>query len=533
MPPSTATALPPMRLLLLLLALLLAAPGVAHASIQKDPLVKKAVQRIGEVETAESSLPAGDAAAADALLKRLAWADKRLGAVVQQGTAEWKAAKARHDAVKTKIETKKASPAPRTPPKGTPPGKTPPKGKTPPPPAPGGTPAYDHQKLVLLNQDVTREFNNTKILRLENFLDGNRVRGLQKAIAKFKQRLAAFPAADANVKVVAGNVESLESMVQGCLDRIAADREAAPAVTARLDTLFDRYGKKDFPATLEPPFREGQIRAWARELQRRRDVFLPEDLAWLETVRGNVVVGTNRVNSAISNLTVSVKRQLRESEDYVVQGMDGRARDGAEFAKWILETDPKDRNQVLSRVLGKGRFDENMTRLREASHFVDMARILDEELKRTGAPDRDAQDKGIARGIEQLKELARLTLSEVRMPKAASEDPKLLEIAAETLKRKDYEVGEWKRLVINAPLVEKSKREAWLDPGTVRSTITLYDYVWEQFQVTTVEEVDGELWLFANTLKRYSSGDSTTPVGRWILSRRFELTPILAENVGN
>lgn len=529
-----------MRLALLLFLLpvssapaLAAHPTAALASPAQDPLVKKALQRITEVETSEASLAAGDVKAADALLGRLAWASKRLGAVVQQGTAEWKAAKARHDAVKKKIEAKRSAPAPKTtPPKGkTPPkpGTAPPKGKT--PPAPSGGPAYNHKDLVRLNEDVTREFNNTKILRLENFLDANRVRGLQRDIAKFKTRLAAFPQGDSNVQIVAGNVKGLESMVQGCLDRIASDREAAPAITARLDGMFAKYGREEFPARLEPPFREGQLRAWARELQQRRDVLLPADLAWLEQVRGNVVVGANRFSSAISNLTVSVKRDLQESEAYVVQGMDGRAKDGAEFARWILETDPKDRNQVLSRVLGKGRFDENMARLRAAAHHVDMAKILDEELKRADAPDRGVQAKEIERGLVRLTELARLTLSEVRVPKAVSEDPALLKTAAETLRRKDYEVGAWKRLVINAPLKEHTRREAWLDPGTVRSTITLYDYTWEEFQVTTVEEVDGELWLFANTLKRYSSGDRTTPVGKWILSRRFELTPILAENV--
>jgi hypothetical protein len=39
------------------------------------------------------------------------------------------------------------------------------------------------------------------------------------------------------------------------------------------------------------------------------------------------------------------------------------------------------------------------------------------------------------------------------------------------------------------------------------------------------------VWLFFNLLKYYHSGDPTTPVGRWILSKRFESTRILPENV--
>lgn len=529
-----------MRLLTLLLALLAVtlAPRAAGAPRgSQDPLVAQAVKRIAEVEAAEAKLQAGDVAGADRELNRLAWAGKRLDAVVQKGTAEWKAAKGRHDAVKQKIEAKKAAPAPKTPPGGTPP-------KTPPPTPPGGTPpqgtppktppagpAYDHEKVVRLNEDISRAFENLKLLQFKNFLDDNRVGGLRREIEGFEERLAAFHADHPNVKIVAENLENHRKLFQVGVDRVAADAKTAPEIRAKLDVLFDKYSDEDFPTRIEPPYSEGQVRAWARELHRRRTELLPADLEWLRSVSGNVVVGANRFLSVESNLTGSVQLRLEESQRYVVESLDGRARDGVEFAGWILETDTKDRDQVLNRILGKGRFDENMARLREAAHFVAMAGIMDGELARKDAPDRAQQTKRIDAAIVRLRELARLTLSEVRLPKSASEDPELLKIAAETLKKEDYGVGAWKRLVINAPLKEQTRREAWLDPGTVRATITFYDYVWEEFQVTTVEEVDGELWLFANTLKRYSSGDRTTPVGRWILSRRFELTPILAENL--
>jgi len=518
-----------------------AATASAPAAAAQDPLVAKAVQRIAEVEAAEAKLAAGDPKAADALLGRLKWAEKRLAAVVQQGTAEWKAAKKRHDAVQAKIEAKKTAtpPKPKPAPKPAPkPGGTPP--KTPPKTPPGGTPpkpapakkTYDHEKLVRLNGDVNRAFENLKLLQFKHFLDENRVRGLRREIEGFKGRLDAFPEDHANVKIVAQNLANHESLFQVGVDRVAEDSKTAPAIAAKLDTLFDQYGDEDFPSRIEPPYSAGQVRAWASELRRRRDDAIPADLAWLDEAAQNVVVDANRIKSARSNLTVSIQRRLTESERYVVESMDGRARDGVEASEWILETDPDDRMQVLNRILGEGRFDENMRRLLDAKHFVAMARIMDEELKREEHPDRDAQAKTVGEAIERLEELVRLTLSEVRLPEPVSEDPELLKTAAETLKKEKYDVGDWRALVINAPLKSHERREAWLDPGTVRATVTFYTYAWEQYQVTTVEEVEGELWLFANTLKRYSSGDRTTPVGEWILSRRFKLTPILEEHVG-
>jgi hypothetical protein len=117
------------------------------------------------------------------------------------------------------------------------------------------------------------------------------------------------------------------------------------------------------------------------------------------------------------------------------------------------------------------------------------------------------------------------------VPAAASTDPYLLDVAAATLKKPGYGVGEWQRLVINTETVRHESREAWVTPGTVSTTISYYHYVWDQFQVTTAERQGDEVWLFANTLKRYESGDPTKKIGQWILSQRFELTRILPENV--
>ncbi len=528
-----------MRFTFLLLVSLLVLLTQASASAlpqAKDPMVKKALGRIAEVEAAEGNLAAGDAKAAATLKNKLGWATKRLNAVVQQGTAEFKSAKKRHDAVLAKINAKAKAPAPK--PKGNPPGKTPagrkppvktPAGKTPPKPA---TPAFDYDKLVALNKSVNQEFENTKLLQFKHFMDTNRVNGMRKSIAKFREKISVYPAGDPNVKVVTSNIDNLENLVNMGTDRIVQDTKTAPAINARLDKLFDKYSDENAPSRIEKPYSENQVRAWARELQYRLTVALPADMEWLKSVSSNVVVGSNRFGSVDSNLRISVQSGLELSRKHVVERMDGEAANGIEAAEWILETDPKDRNQVLQRVLGKGAFDENMVRLRDAALAIEMAKVIDEELARAEHPDREAQAKIVQNAIVHLKSLVRSTLSEVRMPKAASTDEKLLKIAAETLAKKKYEIAGWKGLVINSDIREEVRREAWLDPGTVRSTITFYDYKWKQFQVTTAEKVGDEYWLFSNTLKYYESGDRTTPVGEWILSRRMELTPILEENIG-
>ncbi|MCP5023707.1 MAG: hypothetical protein GY930_18310 [bacterium] len=91
---------------LFLILFLFAVP--AHAG---DPMVAKAVARIVKVETAEASMQAGDQRTGAKLTSDLNWAQKRLNAVVQNGTTEWKAANTRLATVRAKVVAKLKNPA--------------------------------------------------------------------------------------------------------------------------------------------------------------------------------------------------------------------------------------------------------------------------------------------------------------------------------------------------------------------------------------------------------------------------------------
>ena len=205
--------------------------------------------------------------------------------------------------------------------------------------------------------------------------------------------------------------------------------------------------------------------------------------------------------------------------------------EGQRIADWILETDAKDRDQVSNRILGKGRFDENMVRLRQGEHAVAIAMVHDTAMAIATPPDRTAQLAKAKKATAHLQALTVACLDAARMPEAASTDAELTRIATETLKAPAYAVPAWERLVINRDKVHYQRRESWIRPGTVAATVSTYDYVWDEFQVTTAEKQGDEVWLWANRLKHYTSGDPTTPIGRWILSERFQMTRILPENV--
>ena len=121
------------------------------------------------------------------------------------------------------------------------------------------------------------------------------------------------------------------------------------------------------------------------------------------------------------------------------------------------------------------------------------------------------------------------------MPKAVDVDAKtmakLTKIARETLPRKKYGTHPIQRLVVTSKLSRKEKKEGDIRGTVTGASITVYHYVWDEYRVVTAEQVDGEVWIFHNTLKYYHSSDSVTPQDKWILSKRFKSTAILPENV--
>jgi hypothetical protein len=500
------------------LLLLLATPLWAQ-----DALTLKALARIEQYEKLEPSLKQGDVKTANLYLNQIGWAAKRLGAVSDQNEATWKDAKKRYDALKAKIEKKARGDAP----------------------APSG--GFDYAKLVQLNKEVANAIGNFKILSLKHLQDQYRVKGIRKELADFEARLAGFPADDDNVKIVTGNVAGFRKLFEDSMKQVGEGKAAKGGMETQLAQMRAKYESRNTPDRLSSPFEEQQLRAWALEMRRWRDKEIPADLEILRQVAKNPTVDQNPVDSLYYWLDGTWRRRLDEIEKWVRERVASDVFTGQETAKFILETDPAKREHVLSRILSKGRFDQNMLSLQEARHAIAMARIYDEAMgspavpgptitdpaaPRPAQPDRDAQEQRIEAAIKHLKQIVRQALNEVRMPPAASTDKALLKIAAETLRNPDYEIAGWERLVIDVDKRPLLRREAWLKPGSSYLTLSYYEYAWDEFQVTTAEKVDGEVWLFANTLKLYSSGDPTTPIGRWILSRRYRLTPILSQNVG-
>ncbi len=491
------------------LTLAVLVPLLAAVATAQDPLVKQALARLDSVEKQAAKLQPGDTKTANQLLADLTWAGKRLSAVVKKDE-QWQGAAKRYEELRAAVEAKAKAGAPPTDDAGS---------------------TYDAAKLAQLDKEIGNATENFRMLPRKLHADPFRQKSTEKELTDLERRLGEFPAADAAVQKVAARFAEFRTLFTDSMAQLGKDQASSDTMQQRLAALGPKYDDDAVPGELSYPYNEEQLRAWAAEVKRWRDTEIPQDLAFLAEAAQNAVLDQQQVSSKKHWLFDLRDRTLVQSTHSVADRLQNEVQHGVELAQWILATDPKDENQVTNRILGKNRFDENMTRLRDVQHAVAMARLHDELMAGKVAPERDEQADTVAKAITHLQQLAVSTLDAVRMPAAASTDPELLQIAAATLRQPGYGVGEWQRLVINTEKVRHESREAWVRSGTVAATISYYHYVWDQFQVTTAEPRGDELWLFANTLKRYESGDPTNKIGKWILSQRFELTRILPENV--
>ncbi len=145
---------------------------------------------------------------------------------------------------------------------------------------------------------------------------------------------------------------------------------------------------------------------------------------------------------------------------------------------------------------------------------------------------RAQQKQALAAARADYEQKHRAAVGLVRVPPAGMSDEKLLAAAREVLADPKHGAKPAKRMVVNSKRVErKEKKEADINVGTVTTTATIYHWIWEEYQVTTVEAIGDQHFLFYNTMKFFQQGAPTTPTNRWVLAERFQGEPILAENI--
>jgi len=133
-----------------------------------------------------------------------------------------------------------------------------------------------------------------------------------------------------------------------------------------------------------------------------------------------------------------------------------------------------------------------------------------------------------------------------RMPKAVANNKELLNVVRDILakyKPNEYEneIGQIKRMAIttNKQRMTEDRSNSRLDTSSkvvlgervIGVTTTTYHYVWDEFNVTTLEKVKGKFYLISHKFKYYKSGPKSHKLNRWLLAYRGMGTEILKANI--
>ncbi len=316
------------------------------------------------------------------------------------------------------------------------------------------------------------------------------------------------------------------------LDRINAavkEHQKLGDVQARVAEIEKRQRAQPVPTNLNPPFSEASINDYVAKVRTATEG-TAEDFAYLKRIQGKTpLISTqalNRLLRAVGGKPGDVARSVQHS----VERVDAWVEVPFQQVDFLADTDVNDPHHVANRLLGDGRPESTLKQMEEGVARVALAAAFDKGVGRKEGPDRAAQRAKLQAAKKSYTEMASLALSKVRLPKAVQKDEKFIDIAKQTLAKPKYKtVNPHKRLVINSKVRRKEKKEATASG----STLYVYHYVWDQYQVATAEK-DREgpgYHIWYTTLKYFHKGGPTTPTEEWIISGRFKSVPILEENI--
>ncbi len=319
-------------------------------------------------------------------------------------------------------------------------------------------------------------------------------------------------------------VNSISNLLDQRISTARGAQQSLGNYQEKLAEIDDRSRANRVPGSISAPFEPSIVTEFI-DRARRIKTDSEQDLSYLQTLVGSSFAPDNlqsriywqqdRIRTVTENLNHSVAN-LRATLPHDQSLM--------EFFR-----DPKNDKRLVQ----EGGFAERGKRIGEIVTNIDGAALLFAAIG-------DAEGQALARTMKseatalqsELDTRFASMLDSVRMPKKASTDSKLLKVARETLTSGDYEdVYPIEALVINSDIRHLEKKEGDIRSQSSYLTLTTYKYEWDQFQATTAEKVGDKYYLFYNTFKYYTSGDTTTYLNEWFLSGRIKGTQILKKNI--
>ncbi len=302
--------------------------------------------------------------------------------------------------------------------------------------------------------------------------------------------------------------------------------KAAPKLSVDKAAMEKKYGGRYGGANAKmPKFLYGDLKAdrkdeilkYAKQVQQ-----LNHDLSKeLPAMKENKDVFKYQIRYA-EYLAGDIKKQHKS----LIERLTRPATNANQRLKIAAEVDLSNKNHVINR-LGERSRNQIDKMVEEAEPMLELALEIESLMKSNlGA-------SALQTEFNKLQELYKAKVALVaggkltELPKSLDK-PELAKIAKEVLANKKYKISGIKKMVVNADKRRKERTTFEVSGDAIEKVVR----VWDEFQVCTVEEIDGKLYLHYNTIAYFHRGATTTPTKMWIISNRFKSAEISKENAG-
>lgn len=481
-----------------------------------DPELADFTSRVTALEADAAAMGPGDVDAGNALVGRLNALIAEYKTKPRQG-AGWSSAARSLNALGPRITARAREAAPAS------------AGSAPATAAAPVLGSHDRAKLARVSRDIEGLAADVERLTAVALQDADTAAGWRARLERHEAGLRTFDSVrdDPGVAAAAARLAEARTRYASLEQEAAAQLADLGDVRGRFAAIEQRYtGSDRIPEALREPIDRDSVDNWSQAylyFQRQQQA----DAAWLDSVNGRTsLIPANDFARIHRWVVQDVPGRMKAAVDKTYQDLDGRIAATLGTIEFMAKVGPDDRHRIVNLYLNTEMFSQRMREMDETDALLDLVIRLDEALGRDAAAHR--ADKARLAGFRtQIAKTSDSALQESRMPASTTDDPQLLAIATETLKNPKYGVGEWRRLVINAPKRHQEERRYHFSG----SSLVGYDVVWDQFQVATAEPEGDAVYIWYNTLKYFHKAYHTTPTGRWLVSDRFKSSRILPENV--
>lgn len=332
----------------------------------------------------------------------------------------------------------------------------------------------------------------------------------------------------------AGVAASYSPQDSGAIVTVKADNTQAIAdIRAALKKIDNGLQSRPVPRPIYPPFEEGQIETWIKDAALARKTILASQeylpkfaKVDLGMTQGSVSQGAAYDNSDVERMQRFAASRLKASN-----------KSYADMSKAMSDglVGYQNEMQYYKGPTAK----ENFARLRA---YGEAALAIEESFGR------DAQKpKAFLASLSGYEEKLRASetkaLENFKLPAPKSKDRKRLKAAKSIMDTKKYKFGTYGPIVLTTEkIVERERKDKEVEVEDIdvslggdvtwSGTETVWTYKWDEFKfVVPIKEAGTDDWyMWTITAKKFSSGGSKTPIGKWVSGKSYKGSRILKKN---